>query len=206
MKQSDAQYNASLKYRRKKSAQIVITMRKDDKTEWDEYAKSKGKPTATMIREAVAASMEASNGQPAEAPAETPKPQPIEQPKPESKPAPVTIPLATPVPKPIKRSDVFTLADKGIFLRFEDIRKMAAYPDEDFRLIIEAIAHFVETGEEYPMGGMVALAYATMAPKARIDISMIPEPPQEETPPAETESGKKDSKQETEPQEEAKQE
>lgn len=59
MKQSEAQYNASLKYRREKSAQIVLTMRKEDKQAWDEYAAHIGTPTATMIRRAVAASMAA---------------------------------------------------------------------------------------------------------------------------------------------------
>ena len=51
-KYTEAQKNASLNYQQSK-AQVKITIEKEERENWQEYAKSKGKTLTELIRELV---------------------------------------------------------------------------------------------------------------------------------------------------------
>lgn len=62
MAYNEAQRKAAAKYRTSgKSLQVVITMKAEDKRRWDSYARWKGRPLATLIRELVAKEMRLDN-------------------------------------------------------------------------------------------------------------------------------------------------
>lgn len=59
MRQTQAQKEATRKYRSEKTSSVQIQLTIEDKNEWVAYAEHRGMPLATLIRETMKQSMQA---------------------------------------------------------------------------------------------------------------------------------------------------